>query len=229
MNTRKTTAAEPTPLFPGAPGQDQPVPNGAGATVTKAKPSVKLTAARLRMDPANETMGTARKLLTKLAVEPRPDPQWYVQTNPDSEFCLNSIGILEYRRDRRLYAVDPCLSEILRPYYRKHYIFTACTRTKSVFLWIIKMPGDDGGWNAWPSSMYGCALACAGQDWVQVLSGPGFYEARPADDYLPPPVWEELLYPCTTMDELIAIAFRQTYLDREDHPVVLDLLGRTQP
>src|SRR4051812_4779990 len=81
--------AEPIP----APhGQDKPAaPSGeaaAAAAIAKAQPPIKLTAARLRMDPANETMGTARKLLTRVAPLPKPDPQWYVQIHPDPEFRI---------------------------------------------------------------------------------------------------------------------------------------------
>jgi hypothetical protein len=245
MNSRKTSTTEQTPLSTGSLGQAPPSPNGedkpvapsgeAAAPVAtpatadaKPKTPIKLTAARLRMDPANETMGTARKLLTRVPVLPKPDPQWFVQTHPDPAFRVANIGILEYNRDRRLYPVDPSLSEVLKSHYRKHYIFTACSKGNAVFLWVIKMPGDDGSWNPWPSSLHGCALACA-NEWLQVTTGAGCYDIKPAEDYHPPPAWKDLLYPCTTMDELIAIAFRQTYLDGEDHPVVLDLLGRKQP
>lgn len=214
--------------------KDDPVPNGedpapiielADAT-PKAKPSIKLTATRLRMDPANEAMGTARKLLTHVPVLFKPERQWWVQVNPDPDFKVQNIGVLEYHRDRRLYVVDPSLSELLKAFYRQYFIFTACSKGKAVFLWLVPMPAEDGSWNAWHSSKYDCVLACA-RDWSQVQSGPGYYFTNPAEDHQPPPVWADLLYPCTTMDELIGLAFRQTYLQGEDHPVVADLLGRT--
>jgi hypothetical protein len=198
---------------------------GNGATPPQppkpAKPSIALSAAKLRMDPSGQT-SIARKLLTRVAVITRPNPQWWVQAHPDPEFQMNGLGLIEYNRDRRIYAVDPIFSEELKRFYRLHYVFVGCTMTGAVFLWCIKMAGEDGDWNQWPASMYDCALAGM-RDWVQVVSTGSGYEPVPPDTNKPPPPWEDYLYPCTTFDEVFSLGFRQTYLDRDEHPVINDL------
>jgi hypothetical protein len=176
------------------------------------------------MDPNVET-AAVRKLLTRLPVYYKPDPQWFVQTHPDPAFHVQDIGLLEYRADRRIYVVAPKYSELLKAHYRKHYIFVGITIGGAPFLWAIKMPGEDGSWNAWPSSMYGCASA-ARTEWLQVQNGGSGWDGRPPESPKPPPNWGEALYPCTDMDELLALAFRQTFIDGDDHPVLVALLGR---
>jgi hypothetical protein len=176
------------------------------------------------MDPNAET-AAVRKLLTRVPVYTKPDPQWYVQAHPDPEFRTDSIGLIEYKQDRRLYAVDPKYTEVLKQFYRKHYIFTGITIGGAVFLWTIKMPGEDGSWNTWPSTMYDCA-SCAMREWVQVQNGGSGWQPCPPEKPKPPPNWEEALHPCSCLDELIALAFRQTYIDKDDHPVLVNLLGR---
>jgi len=191
---------------------------------TVSRPSSGLTAASLRINPNLQTAGQKR-LLTRVAIVARPNPQWYVQVHPDPAFRAEEIGLIEYHQDSRLYVVAPQISEELKSYLKLHYLFTATTIGGAVFLWVIKMPGEDGSWNAWPASLYGCANACM-SDWMQIQTGLNEYVCRPADTAKPAPAWEELLYPCTDLDQLLDLGFRSTHINRIDHPVSNALLAR---
>jgi hypothetical protein len=227
MNTHKNSAAsEQLPLI-GA--QPVPAPNGENPT-PPAVPSPPrpvssgLTAAALRINPAAET-AFVRRLLTRVPVISRPDPQLYVQVHPDSAFHTDNLGLVEFKQDRRLYAVAPEFADLLKSYMRLHYACVATTLTGAVFLWVIKMPDADGAWNAWPQTMYECAYAACTRDWFQIQNCGAGYEPVPTHQPKPPPEWADLLHPCTTLDEVFELAFRATHINRADHPVNNALLG----
>jgi hypothetical protein len=138
---------------------------------------------------------------------------------------MDNLGLVEFSQDRRQYAVAPQFSEMLKAYLKLHYAFVATTLTGAVFLWVIKMPAEDGAWNAWPESMYDCALNACTRDWFQIQNRGAGYEPIPTHTPKPPPVWPDLLYPCTTLDEVIELAFRSTFINRIDHPVNSALLA----
>jgi hypothetical protein len=229
VNTGKSTTGteQQKPLFGAEPipapnGEDLPPPT---STPPTSRPvSSGLTAAALRINPAVET-AFVRRLLTRVPVIGRPDPQSYVQVHPDPAFHMDNLGLVEFSRDRRLYAVAPEFSDLLKPYMKLHYAFVAATLTGAVFLWVIKMPDADGAWNAWPQTMYECAFTACTRDWYQIQNRGAGYEPVPTHTPKPPPVWDDLLHPCTTLDEVFELAFRATHINRADHPVNNALLG----
>jgi hypothetical protein len=183
--------------------------------------SAGLSAAGLRIDPNAET-STVKKILNRVAVERRPNQQHYVRVHPDPAFRAEGLGLIEFTRDRRLYLIDPQFAELLRPYYRRFYLFTATTITRAIFLWAIPMPGEDGAWNAWPQTMYDCARA-AEDRWLQVHSG-NHYEPHILEEPKPDPDWPEWMHPCTTFDQILDLAFKSTFINKPDHPVIEALL-----
>jgi hypothetical protein len=225
----------------GAPASPPSQPNGRGdakpaspnnnegealpAETSSEKPrKAELTAAALRINPDIETAGVKR-ILTRVAVVTKPEPQWWVRVHPDVGFRSEGFGLIDYRQDRRLYIVHPRYSELLKNHYRRHYIFTGITLTGAVFLWVVKMPKEDGAWNQWPASLYDTA-GVAMRQWTQVHSAESQYEAFQPDLPKPDPDWVEALHPLTTFDELLDLGFKQTFIDRDDHPVLVNLLGR---
>jgi hypothetical protein len=211
----QTNDAQPSaPLQ--ADGVQQP------AIPTKPSVSAGLTAAKLRIDPNAETT-TVKRLLTRVPVIERPDPQWYIRIHPKLEFRMEDLGIINFTRDRRLYAIDPQFSELLKPYYKRYYLFTGATITRTIFLWVIPMPGEDGSWNIWPQSKYDCALVAMDR-WIQVLNGGSCFEPHALPESKPDPIWDEWLHPCTSLDQLLDLGFKSTYVNKQDHPVIEALL-----
>jgi hypothetical protein len=201
-------------------------PNGAepkSETSAAVKPvSAGLTAARLRIDPNAETT-TVRRVLTKIPVYDKPDPQWYVRIRPGAEWRMEGLGIVKFSRDRRLYAIDPMLSEALKAYYRRHYAFVGTTITRAPFLWVIPMPGEDGSWNTWHQSKHDCGLAAMDR-WLQVLNSGSQFDPNILTETKPDPDWDEWLHPCANLDQVLDLAFKSTYVNKLDHPLVEALL-----
>jgi hypothetical protein len=198
--------------------------NGADPPILAAAPpepshetSAGITAARLRIDPNTETT-TVQRMLTKIPVYDKPEPQWYIRVRPGAEWRAEGLGIIRYHRDGRLYAIDPMFSEELKAYYRRYYAFVATTITRAVFLWVIPMPGEDGSWNAWPQSKYDCAVAAMDR-WLQVLNVGTQYDPHILTDAKPDPNWDELLHPCANLDQVLDLSFKSTFVNRWEHPL----------
>ena len=90
-----------------------------------------------------------------------------------------------------------------------------------VFLWPVRLPGEDGRGNAWHrSALQAADLAMKG--WVKVAANMslGAYEAFEATGDLPEPEW-----PDRGFSSLVDIAFKDYYVRSLDHPVIQRLKG----
>ena len=104
---------------------------------------------------------------------------------------------------------------------KPHMLFTAINRQGVVFLWPVRLPGDDGRRNAWNNSALEAAdLATKG--WVRVASNMslGAYDVLQATAELPEPEWPE-----QDFRSLLKIAFKDHYIQSLDHPVIRRLRG----
>jgi hypothetical protein len=225
-----TAAKEDLPSqLPQPDGADGHAPEQTGTSSSEIAPmelpkpvSAGITAARLRIDPNAETT-TVQRILTKIPVTDKPDPQWYIRVRPGTEWQMSGLGIVNFSRDKRLYAIDPAFSEALKAYYRRYYAFVGTTITRAPFLWVIPMPGEDGSWNAWHQSKYDCASAAMDR-WLQVLNVGTHFEPHILEVSKPDPDWAEWLHPCASLDQVLDLAFKSTYVNKWEHPVIEALL-----
>ena len=205
-------------------------PNGTdNNTAQQSKPSTAplpvsagITAAGLRIDPNAETT-TVKRILTKIPVYDKLDPQWYIRVRPGTEWRMEGLGLIKYHGDRRLYPIAPTLSEVLKSYYRRYYAFVGTTIGRAPFLWVVPMPGADGSWNTWHQSKHDCVMA-AQDRWLQVLNGGSQFEPNILTEAKPDPDWDEWLHPCKNFDQVLDLAFKSTYVNKLDHPLVEALL-----
>jgi hypothetical protein len=195
---------------------------GSGSKAATSSVSAGLTAAKLRINPNLETT-TVKRLLTRVPVQKTFKNQNFVRVHPDPAFRDEGVGIIELERDRRFYAVDPELSEVLKAYYKRHYVFTATTIGRAPFLWIIPMPEEDGSWNNWNRTKYDCALVAMDR-WIQVHNGGDGWIPVVLNEPKPDPDWPEWLNPCVNLDQIIDLGFKSTYINKLDHPAVEILL-----
>lgn len=95
------------------------------------------------------------------------------------------------------------------------------SRQGTLFLWALRVPGDDGRINNWHASARDAA-ARAVHTWVRVQANMalGAYEVYEAVGAIPDPEWPEV-----TMDEIVRIAVRGRVIDTLDHPVLKKLRG----
>ena len=98
----------------------------------------------------------------------KPDRQWFVRVHPDPAWRLDT-AVLELKDERETYLVDPDLCSELPGELVPKVLFTAINRQGVVFVWPVRLPGDDGRCNAWNSSALEAAnLATTG--WVRVAA-----------------------------------------------------------
>jgi len=150
----------------------------------------------------------------------KPLRQDFVRVHPSLDFRLET-GVLEDKEAGETYLVEPALWAELSGEVVPKVLFTAITRQDVVFLWPIRLPGEDGKLDDWNRSALDIAQR-AMDVWLRVASSRslGAYEAhRPVAD-LPDPVWPDLSF-----KRLVEIAFRDRFIRSLDHPVLRRLRG----
>lgn len=160
-----------------------------------------------------------KKLLLTVPVR-KPTRQSFVRVHPDESYRIQTV-VLELKDERETYLVDQSLWSELPGEIIPKVIFTAVDRQGVVFLWPVRLPGEDGRHDEWNRSALQAA-DLAMQSWVRVSAnmGLGAYEVSAAVGSLAEPVWPEQPF-----QGLLKIAFRDRFIDSPDHPVVRRLRG----
>jgi hypothetical protein len=141
--------------------------------------------------------------------------------HPDPEYQLQTAA-LPLKVDREeLYLVAPELWPELSGELRAIIFFTAINRDGVVFLWPVKLPGEDGRHDTWNASALDGAEA-AKQQWVRVASNTslGAYDVFTTESTFSAPAWPQL-----TLRELLRTAFRDRFIEDINHPVLKRLRG----
>ncbi len=174
---------------------------------------------RLSQDFA-ATLGVQRVLLT-VPVR-KPSKEWWVQVHPDERYRIQT-AVLELKEDREIYLVDRGLwSELANEStFGSRALFTAMNRQGTLFLWPIRLPGNDGKIDNWSRSAHEAASLAVGQ-WVRVAANMdlGAYDVLTSTADLPPPSWPE-----TSFREMLEVAFKDRYIRSPDHIVLRRLRG----
>ena len=148
-----------------------------------------LSRLRLSQDFASK-IGVKKALLT-VPVR-KPDRQWFVRVHGDPSWRLET-AVLEIKEDRESYLVDPELWAELPGELVPKVLFTAINRQGVVFLWPVRLPGEDGRHDEWNRSALEAA-DLATQGWIRVAANLhlGAYEVFQAGSDLPDPNWPEV-------------------------------------
>lgn len=175
----------------------------------------------LRINPATTATVGVKKLITTIPAR-KPNRQVFVRVQPDEAYRLTT-AVIEHKEDNEIYLVAPSMHDALADEIAFVTLFTAIDRQSNLFLWPVKLPKDDGRANAWHLS----ALAAAEEAmkaWVRVAANMGAqaYDVFRATGNLPEPEWPEL-----DLKKILKIAFRDRYIDADDHPIVKKLQGRS--
>ncbi len=181
------------------------------------QPTIDLNRLRLTQNFPDQ-VGVKKAILT-VPVK-KPDRQWFVRVHPDHSWRLET-AVLEFKEERETYLVDPELWPELPGELVPKVLFTAMNRQGVVFLWPVRLPGEDGRGNAWHHSALEAAnLAMKG--WVRIAANMslGAYEVFQATGDLPDPEW-----PDKDFSALLEIGFKDHYVRSIDHPVIGRLRG----
>ena len=162
-----------------------------------------------------------KKLLTTVPVR-KPNRQDFVRVHPDSSYVLDTM-LLNLKEERETYLVAPSFREEIPQELTHTRLALATNRQKVLFLWQLRLPGSSGKTDAWSMSALE-AYEEAKKNWVSVSANMslGAYEIYEALGNLSDPEW-----PDESMDEIVRIAFRNSFIDSYDHPVLRRLRGES--
>jgi len=175
--------------------------------------------AQLRLSQDFGAATGVKKILSTVPVR-KPDRQWFVRTHPDEAFQLTT-AVLDVKEDRETYLVDPSLWNELPGEIIPKILFTTINRQGVVFLWPIRLPGEEGRIDEWNRSALDGAQR-AREKWIRIVANMslGANEIFEATAELPEPEW-----PDEDFRALLEIAFRNRYIESPDHPVIRRLRG----
>ena len=162
-----------------------------------------------------------KKLLTTVPVR-KPNKQDFVRVHPDSSYVLDTM-LLNLKEERETYLVAPSFREEIPQELTHTRLALATNRQKVLFLWQLRLPGSSGKTDAWSMSALE-AYEEAKKNWVRISANMslGAYEIYEALGNLSDPDW-----PDESMDEIVRIAFRNSFIDSYDHPVLRRLRGES--
>jgi hypothetical protein len=186
-------------------------------TVNTTQPESPFSSLRLSQN-FGQTLGV-KKVLTVVPVGKPPKDRFF-RTHESPNWVYPS-WILEDKKTGETYIVSEDVASVLGGLVRAVELYTAIDRQNNVFLIPIPLPGPNGVRNPWHESLLQAVLR-AKLVWLRITANKdlGGYDIFEATAKLPEPIW-----PDTTLDELLAIAFRGRIITTPDHPVVQEKLG----
>lgn len=166
-----------------------------------------------------QTLGVKKVLAMVPVVKPTKDRFFRTHESPN---WVYPSWILENKTTGETYIVSEDVASVLGGLVRAVELYTAIDRQNNVFLIPIPLPGPNGTRNPWHESL-AQAVERAKSVWLRIGANKdlGGYDIYEATAKLPDPVW-----PDTTMDELLEVAFKGRIITTEDHPIVQERLGR---
>lgn len=174
---------------------------------------------RLRLSQDFTATAGVKRLLTTVPVR-KPNGQDFIRVHPDEAYRLQTL-VLELKEEREIYLVAPDLRDELCDELKPVTLFTTINRQGVLFLWPIRLPGEDGRIDEWNRSAHEAA-GFAATRWIRVKASLslGAYATFEAMDQQPEPHWSDIAF-----ESLLRIAFKGRYIESLDHPVIRRLRG----
>jgi hypothetical protein len=160
------------------------------------------------------------------------DARDFMRLHPDEEeywsqeLCFVSVPIKGQKRDLLHLIAEEVVPEAVMPEVQRFRLALASKPGDVFFLAHIPTQNLDNSWNL--SALQACEFGKT--TWVKCVSskedGAECYNIIPARD---PDAFTKPKWPQQSLDDLIAVSFgRSRMIDREDHPVILRLIGAKQ-
>lgn len=175
--------------------------------------------AKLRINPENLEGAAVKKLLTTVPVR-KPGKQDFIRVHPSAQF-RETFAFLDLREDQETFIVHPAAMSELQGDIYVATLFTAITRSGTLFMWPVRVPAADGRVSDWHTSAAAAAQHAMAR-WVRVKANLplGAYEIFEAESTIPDPIWPDLSF-----DQIYRIAFRDRLIADPDHAVLKRLRG----
>jgi hypothetical protein len=172
----------------------------------------------LRLAPEDAT-GAAREVVMHVPVR-KPAKHEFFRVNPDPAMSLTT-SIFTDREERETFLVAPDLRGALLGEMRPALLLPTTTRQGVMMIWPVPLPMAGERRNAWSETAREAAEH-AKATWTRMSSDMslGGYRVYAAEGEIPEPQW-----PAKSLEELLAVAFRDRVIDIEDHPIVRRLRG----
>ncbi len=152
----------------------------------------------------------------------RPGKQEFFRVHPGDDYTLDSlVFIRENGLDREVYLIAPALRAELIDTGQHVRLFTCVSKRGVTFLWPARLPDTDGAGRTWHASALEIAEE-AKKSWVRMHGNRDLhaYELFRATGKLTEPAW-----PDKSFRDLIALAFKERYIDTPHHDVIRELNG----
>jgi hypothetical protein len=198
------------------------------ATTESARPIARDTA-NVNNDPADTDMlsrlrisqdfggkASTKKLVTTIPIR-NPKKNEFVRVHP----TMRPMLVRTLLDEQLTFLVTKDVADSLPGVVVAKELVPTITRQGTLFLWPLRVPGENGRVDNWLTSAKEAAVHAV-HTWVRVqanmdLSAFEIYEALGA---IPDPEWPQL-----TMDEIVRIAAKGRVIDSLDHPVIQKLRG----
>ena len=213
------TQTSSPPIKPPKPPETATVADQSPELPSSKPGKINLEKFRLSQDVAEH--GGGKKLLTVVPVR-RPSKEAWFRAHPDMNFRLK-VKVIELKDLQEIYLVDPDLWPELdgESTFVTKLLVQVTTRQGALFIWPIRLPGQDGRIDGWNTSALDAAKFAVDK-WVRLFPNMalGAYDIIVGPDPQP-----EVLWPEYSFQQLIDIAFRDKYIGNLDHPVIRQLRG----
>jgi len=180
----------------------------------------------LRLPPTFEQGVTVKKLVTTVPIRKPKSGLEFFRIRPESEWVFRCFLLDLKEGEEEKYLINPAITpEVFSTGRLKPVtIYTGITFTGQVFfLSDIPLPDTDGKDNEYNRSRR-VAYDLAETKWVKIQANKalGAYDIIEAVSKLPEPVWPE---DPATMEKALEIAFKNNFIDSNEHPVLKRLRG----
>lgn len=180
-----------------------------------------------KFDPSALSLGQdfastvgVKQVLTHIATR-KPDGQSFFMAHPDPKMRIVAAA-LEDNESKETYIVTPDIAAQISNEVSIRTFITCITLQKVLFLWPLKHDTGEGSRrNLWNSSAM-AAADLALEKWVRVKSNMATqsYEVFEALGLRDEPEW-----PSLSLEEILALAFKDRIIDDINHPLLKKLRG----
>jgi len=175
---------------------------------------------RINPDSAMSDFCVKKAIVTVPVRKPARD-EW-VRAHPSVDMSIQT-GLLELKSERSTYLVARPLWSSLADdaNFCRKALFLTMSRQGALFLWGVRLPGEDGRIDSWNEAAMQAALT-AREQWVRMSSNmpASCYDIFTAIANIPDPEWPDL-----SLRDILALAFKNNHIDSLDHPVLRRLRG----
>ena len=216
----KQSKKSQTPLPPAAAdgGDDEKPPTSQPATGNGDAPDP-FAPEQLRLSQDFSAAAGVQKIITTVPCR-KPNRHEFIRVRPGEDWQLET-AIFEDKLSKEMYLVDRTLWDELSNEIYPVSLLCVMTRQRDIFLWPVRIPGDDARSNLWNDSAL-AAARLAQSHWIRVAANmnAGYYETFKAAAAFSEPVWPDL-----TLQQMLRTCFRDHFIDDSDHAVLRALRG----